>query len=245
MKLTVGYITLNDSDWLLMSLDAVEELADEIIIIDGGSNPEHLKALDDFVYGRPKYKIIHNKYPGNNGTQYNQILKYATGDWILILDSDEIIGDNKANLRKYIENPTAEVYSIHMEHFFYSLAMADASVMGKPIFNPNSKHYVLCRLFKNKPGISFPEQEHVTIQGCGMPKNIDDVTIFHYGDAKQIMNWKKKYEMNCQRSNIHSRDYLDWWFLARLNGTYPLKPFDLKQHPQVIRENFYIGRLVK
>lgn len=242
-KLTVGYITdLKDVDWLLLSLESVEAIADEIIIIEDGHNPQYYDILDKWVDKKDKYKIIHNKYPGNNGLQYNQVLKYATGDWILILDSDEVIDDNAHLLREYM-NKDKTIYNIKMIHCINDLVHVDATQAGAPQYDPEYVHHVPMRFYKNKKGIFYPNAEHCVIQGFTEEDMgvIDDVTIWHYGRAKAMMQHKQKYEMNMKRSNIHDKDFLRWWYMTGVTSQYPVRVLkDLKEHPSVVRREFYL-----
>jgi len=241
-KLTVGYITQNDSDWLILSLESIEHIADEIVIIDGGSDQSHVDRLNKFIDGKDKYKWVYNKYPGNNGLQYSQILKYATGDWILILDSDEVVNDNAHMLLEYLTKDK-DAYAIKMNHCINDLAHIDSTYAGTPKMDPTYQHYSPLRLFRNNGKITFTPVEHssligITQETCGL---IDDVTIWHYGKAKAMMDLKHKYEMNIQRSTIHSKEFLSWWYNANLTGSYPVKLTNAKDHPSVVRREFYIG----
>lgn len=240
-KLTIGMIHQNDSEWAVLALEAAEPIAEEVIIIDGGSDPRHLERLDEFIDGREKFKVIHKHYSGCNGLQYNEILKYATGDWILILDADEVIDDNAHLIREYM-NKEKKIYSIRMNHCIENLAKIDATHNGQPQFDPKFDHYVVNRLFKNKPGIHWQPREHSTIQGFTEEEHgmIDDVIIWHYGKAKAMMDLKNKYDMNVERSKSHNREFLDWWYKSNLTGTYPVKLVKIAEHPSVVKREFYI-----
>lgn len=242
-KLTVGYITTLESvDWLILSLKQLGSLPDEVVIIEDGKNPANLKVLDEFINGDSKYKVIHCKYKSSNGAQYNEILKYATGDWILILDDDEIISDNAYLLKDYMSKDKT-CYDIHMIHYVNGLNTVDASTAGRPPKDESYEHYVPRRFFKNKKGIYWNNLEHTVIQGFTEPElgRIDDITIHHYGMAKQLLDYVMKYEMNLERSNMHSKEYLKWWIMSRLLNEYPIKEVSLDAHPKIIKERFYLN----
>ncbi len=241
--LTVGAIMQNDYDWGVLALESIESIANEIVIIDGGSTEEELAKLDKYVDGREKFKVIHNKYPGNNGTQYNQILKYATSDWVLMLDADEVVDDNAHLLLEHIRTGDKSVYSIRMNHLIWTFGMMDATEGGSPKFNPDFNHYVNRRLFKRKDGIYWDSHEHGLIQGFTDEEHglINDVIVWHFGKAKSMMDLKNKYEMNLKRSKIHSKEFLDWWYKSLLFGLYPVKKLvNADDLPSVIKREFYI-----
>lgn len=243
-KLSVGYITIcNDINWLLLSLESVEPIADEIIIIVGDIGPE-LETLMTYTRRKSKYKVILSKYPGNNGSQYNKILQQATGDWILILDSDEVLGDNSHLLLEYIKKDY-NIFNIRMNHCISDLAHVDATLAGNiEITKKDYEHYVSRRLFKNEPGIKYDESEHGLVYGFNeeKPGLINDVIIWHYGKCKQMMELKNKYLMNVKRSKIHTKEFLKEWYNKHLLGEYPKKIIDTKNHPSVVRREFMIEK---
>lgn len=248
-QLILGYITQNDSEWLMLSIEAMQSIADKIIIVDGGSDQSHLDRLDKFIDGNTKFVVVHSKYAGNNGLQYqtllNEVMKHKTSDndWLLVLDSDEVVDDNAHLLREYMDADKS-IYNIKMVHCVNNLRTVDATENGMPKFNPNFVHHVLARFYRLKDGIYYPGNEHTIIQGFTEPEMgvIDNVTIWHYGKAKAMYDLKLKYEMNMKRSNIHNKDFLNWWYKSYLNGVYPVKQLDkLNVHPSVVKREFYIG----
>ena len=239
--LTVGYITQNSSDWLLLSLESIEDIADEIIIIDGGSSQEELEKIDKFIDGNEKYKIVHNKYPGTNGLQYQKVIDNATKDWIFIIDSDEVLGDNSHLLKEYLEGEKS-IYNIRMNHCINDLYHIDATRAGNG-YDPKYDHYVANRLFRNRDGIYFGNREHSTIIGFTEEETgkIDDIILWHYGKSKAMFELKEKFEMNIKRSKMHGKDFLQAWYMSLLTGSYPVKKLgDMNEHPSVIRRVFYL-----
>lgn len=246
-KLTVGYITdLKDVEWLKLSIESSEPIADEVLIIEDGHHPENLEILDKFIDGREKFKIIHSKYAGNNGAQYNQILKNAMGDWILVLDSDEILDDSSHLILEHIREEKYKCFFIRMEHAIYDFAHFDATLGGGPQVDPNYIHHVPFRLFKVKPGLFYPNTEHGTLTGYQMGEVgvIDDVSIWHYGKAKAMLELRDKFKMNLERSKAHAPGFLWWWYSTNLLGKYPVKELtDISVHPSVIKREFFIDEI--
>jgi len=249
-KLIVGYITQNDSNWLKYSLESIESIADKIIIVDGGSETRHLNKMNGFIDGNEKYLVINNPFPGNNGAQYKvlleEIMKHKTSneDWCLIIDSDEVIDDNSHLLKEYMDNKDGKnIYSIRMNHCVNDLRHVDATMAGAPRFAPDYIHHVLGRFFKLKDNIFFPTTEHTIIQGFSELEQgiIDDVVLWHYGKCKNMYDLKCKFEMNLQRSNMHNKTFLTWWFNSFRDGKYPVRELvSLQDHPSVIKREFYI-----
>ena len=65
----------------------------EIILIDDGSPDECGKICDDFAKEDKRVKVIHKENEGLSAAR-NTGLKYATGDYIAFVDSDDYISEN-------------------------------------------------------------------------------------------------------------------------------------------------------
>jgi glycosyltransferase involved in cell wall biosynthesis len=78
-------ITKNAEKTLELSLNSVKNFVSEIIVVDGGSTDKTLEILKKF-----RAKVFH--YQGQNWGHQCQIgLEKVTGDWVLVLDSDEVV----------------------------------------------------------------------------------------------------------------------------------------------------------
>ena len=85
MKLSVGLITFNEEKNIARTLDAVKEIADEIIIVDSGSTDKTIEIAEK--YG---VNIYHEVWKGY-GAQKNSVINKCKGSWILLIDADEEI----------------------------------------------------------------------------------------------------------------------------------------------------------
>lgn len=235
MKLSIAYIIENENnEFFRMSLKSVLPIADEIVVVDGGSTDKTFELIDSFH--NDKIKIIHKPYfhddKGANGLQRDEYLKWVTGDWVLVLDGDEILDDNGFKLKEIYANNTEgiEVFSINMVHFIGNLSKRDASVNGGPDLDPNWKHYVLRRFFKRTPKLSYPHVEHPILEGFqGKESTISDVSIYHMGYLKGMDDIVAKYKNHMAKSNIHNPEFLRWWKNAHLLGQYPVVDIKLDE----------------
>ena len=105
MKLSVVYATRNEEKRIGVSLRAVSDIADEIIIVDEFSSDktrEIAKSLGAKVYTEPHHAIFHI-------TKQKAIDK-ASGDWILQLDADEVVTPRlAAEIKKVINMSQDEI----------------------------------------------------------------------------------------------------------------------------------------
>ena len=69
---------------LARCLDSARDIVDEIIIVDTGSTDRTVEIAES--YGA---RVFNHPWEGSFSKARNYSLKYATCDWILILDADE------------------------------------------------------------------------------------------------------------------------------------------------------------
>ena len=85
-KLSVVLATFNEEENLDRCLSAVEDLADEIVIVDGTSKDKTVEIAKSF-----KAKVFVTTNPPNFHINKQKAIDLATGDWILQLDADEVV----------------------------------------------------------------------------------------------------------------------------------------------------------
>lgn len=90
MKISVNCVIKNEDFWVLYSILSVIEYVDEIIITDTGSTDHTLELINSIA--SPKIKF--NKTVIQSPEEFTKIrqaqLDSSVGDWIMILDGDEI-----------------------------------------------------------------------------------------------------------------------------------------------------------
>lgn len=114
-KISVVLATYNEEANLESCLRSVKELADEIVIADGGSTD---KTLD--IARRFKAKIIQTNNPQIFHINKNKAIDAATGDWILQLDADEVVSEGLVEEIKDViySKPDVNGYWIPRRNFF-------------------------------------------------------------------------------------------------------------------------------
>jgi glycosyltransferase involved in cell wall biosynthesis len=99
--LSACIITFNEADRIEACLKALEGLVDEIILVDSGSKDNTVE-----IARQMGAKVFHNDWVGY-GPQKRKAEDYATHDWLLNLDADEVLTLELNNeIKSLMQNPT-------------------------------------------------------------------------------------------------------------------------------------------
>jgi glycosyltransferase involved in cell wall biosynthesis len=164
-------IVKNEAENLPRCLASVESLVDEMIVLDTGSTDgtvelarslgaqvEHFAWCDDFSQAR------------------NVALEYVTGDWVLVLDADEVLrSESIAAIKRLIDRP--EVLVINL--------------IRQEIGAVQSPYSLVSRLFRRHKGVYFQRPYHAMIddsveallktEPSWQILQLDTCAIDHYG----------------------------------------------------------------
>lgn len=135
MKLSVGLITFNEENRIGKTIDAIKDIADEIIIVDSESKDRTVE-IAEFKGA----KVFVEKWKGY-GPQKNSVLEKCQGEWVLLLDADEVVSPElKEKIKSIIndEKLSSDVYKIKLRNIAF----------GKEIKFGGWDDYVI-RLWKN------------------------------------------------------------------------------------------------
>lgn len=91
-KLSVVLATFNEQNNIGNCLESIKEIADEIVIVDGGSEDNTVKIVNDF-----NAKVIVTDNPPIFHINKQKAMDAASNDWILQLDADEVVTKKLAN----------------------------------------------------------------------------------------------------------------------------------------------------
>lgn len=195
--ISVCYIVKNEDDILELSLKNVKPHVDEIIVVDTGST-------DNTVEVAKKYgaKVFSEKWRDDFSWARNQSLKHATSEWVLILDADEVLGDEDWRLLDLvIHSNRSEMYYLVQTTFSNEATVLD--------WKPNDLNFEdgkkysgyfespLVRLFRNTPKIKFLNavHEHAYHDDRTTTQLRTDVRIYHYGKFRSEERMQHKSEL--------------------------------------------------
>lgn len=136
-------IVKNEEAALPRCLGSVRSVVDEIIVLDTGSTdrtPEIAKQFGAQVY--------FFEWCNDFAITRNESLKYVQGDWILVLDADEVlVADIVPKLKQAIQSHS---------HLLINLVRQEVGAEQSP-------YSLVSRLFRNHPHISFSRPYHAMV----------------------------------------------------------------------------------
>ena len=160
--LSVCMIVKNEEKFLESCLRSVQGLADEIIIVDTGSTDRTKEIALQFTS-----TVYDFTWCDDFAVARNESLKYATGDWILVLDADEELAPAD---HQFIGEALQE-WSIAGYHIMTRNYSNDTSISGwKPVQDAYSRGFqgffpsLKVRLFQRQPGVMFQGAIHELVE---------------------------------------------------------------------------------
>jgi len=184
-KVSLCMIVKNEAKYLPQCLNSVKNLVDEIIIVDTGSTDKTVEIAESFGA-----KVYHFEWTNSFSEARNESLKYATKDWILIMDADdEFCSEDKEKFKQLINSPLEE----NSLYFFETLNYGGSTINSNNIsinLNP--------RLLKNNHGFYYERKVHNQLVNSKF--TINDINysikIFHYGYLDDNIKSKDKRNRN-------------------------------------------------
>ena len=172
-RLSVCLTTCNMGAILPVVLDNVDAVADEIVVVDNFSTDETAA----IVARHAKARLLQRPFPGSLGQNKNLSIEAARGDWVLLVDSDELLGDElRSRLPRLVGASGFDYYKLPR----YWLSPA---VDGHYVHS--DKHYPdwQLRLFRNRPFFRYPAgagvHHHFPRQGRGRGRKVAGCHLFH------------------------------------------------------------------
>ncbi len=101
MKLSVGILTFNSERRIREVLDSVKGIADEIVVLDSGSQDRTVEIAEN-----SGARIFFRKFD-NFVNQKNHLLSLCRGEWVLFIDDDEVVSDELAEEIKRLKREGA------------------------------------------------------------------------------------------------------------------------------------------
>ncbi|MDD7795328.1 tetratricopeptide repeat-containing glycosyltransferase family 2 protein [Clostridium sp. 'White wine YQ'] len=184
-EVSLCMIVKDEEEYLATCLESVKDIVDEVIVVDTGSSDRTVAIAKNF-----NAKIHYYKWNNSFSDARNESLKYATKDWILILDADEELSNDSIEvLKKLLESSLNE----DTIYFFETLSYYGDSIDKTSIsinLNP--------RLFKNNQGTHYEGEIHNQLIYSEKKYGVmcRDIKVYHYGYLNKSIYSKNKKDRN-------------------------------------------------
>jgi tetratricopeptide (TPR) repeat protein/cellulose synthase/poly-beta-1,6-N-acetylglucosamine synthase-like glycosyltransferase/serine acetyltransferase len=213
-SLSLCMIVKNEEPSLAKCLSSVKHIVDEMIVVDTGSG-DRTKDIA-LAYGATLYDY---EWTNSFADARNYSLMHAQGDWVLLLDGDEVISESDhPAIRKLIKNNDKKsAYSITTRNY-----LDQVSVEG---WTPNDDRYYReaagcgwmpsekVRIFPNLKSIRFENPVHEFVESSLAKASIRvrriAVPIHHYGKLnreKMQAKEEKYYQLGIRKLEEKGND---------------------------------------
>ena len=190
-------ITKNEEQHLSRCLSSVKKIADEIIIVDTGSEDQTVAIAHAFGA-----KVFEYEWDNNFARARNYSLSQATGDWILILDADECIAPHDMEqLCSLFNRPDNHRVAFSVMTRNYTLQAnlvgwkSNEGLYGEEEAGTGWYPSQKVRCFPNDQRIrfSYPIHELVepSLKDLGFEIEMCPVPVHHYGKLNEKVNNEK------------------------------------------------------
>lgn len=135
--ITAVVLTHNDEGRIVDCLDALS-FVDEILVVDDNSEDRTIELAEQFTKNIKRHPLN-----GNFASQRNYAFNYVHSDWILFVDSDEIISEQLAKeIKRKILIPGVNGFFMRRVDFMW----------GRPILHGEAGNMKLLRLARKDTG---------------------------------------------------------------------------------------------
>jgi tetratricopeptide (TPR) repeat protein len=182
-------IVRDESEYLGRCLESVRDIVDEMILVDTGSQDETMSIA--MSYGA---KIYSFPWKDDFSEARNFSIRKANGEWILVLDADEVVAKRDAgSIRELTNAQDVDGFRFILRNYENNWNLANLTLnpndyeegAGYPGFIPAS----LIRLFKNDPHIYFTGKVHESLDESFLKHNKvgteTGIPIHHYGKVRE------------------------------------------------------------
>jgi len=137
-QLSLCIITKNEEEFLTNCLNEMKEIADEVMVVDLGSDDHTLELAK-----QAGTKVYQPKWEDDFSKIKNFCMEHASGKWVLFMQADEMISpENLEQLNLLMKNPSAEGYLISVDYDLEERGISSPAQFLRLI--RNRKEYRFC-----------------------------------------------------------------------------------------------------
>ncbi|WP_040328484.1 glycosyltransferase family 2 protein [Clostridium ihumii] len=209
MLLSIAMIVKNEEKNLDRCLKAFEKLNNEIdyeiVIIDTGSTDNTLTIARKYTD-----KIYEEQWNDDFSTMRNISIKKSEGQWVLILDADEVLENHKELI----------------EFLKYKSEKYNSSIVKFKNYTANGTYVIggLVRLFRNNNQLEYVGRVHEQ-PIYEKPTYMSNITFDHYGYCRNdygLMKYKYERNLKLLLQDLEEGKENDIYTLFQLSQTYSM-----------------------
>jgi tetratricopeptide (TPR) repeat protein len=186
--LSACLIVRDAGDYLDACLEALEPHVDEICVLDTGSVDDSMQIARRF-----SAKLAQFEWCDDFSAARNVCIELATGEWILMVDADEILdAESAAGLVPRLLLSNADAFMIWIDNLTGKLDSRGA---------PEINSIAVPRLFRNRPEIRYERPVHESISGS-LQRLFSEapehslLRLVHHGYSPEFFDVGPKLERN-------------------------------------------------
>jgi O-antigen biosynthesis protein len=215
-KISLCIIAKDEEDFIEECIKSVSSVVYETILVDTGSKDSTKNKASSLGA-----KIFDFPWVDDFSEARNYGISKSLGDWILVLDADEQIGDaDCAKIQKLTQN-TQLCYEMTQRHYTNDIRLS-GFIPAKKNFPEYEKHFAgyfessLVRLFPNFPGLFYKGRIHElvepSISELGMHKIVGSgIIIHHYGHTPEVKKKKDKHKLYKPLGEVKTQETPNDW----------------------------------
>ena len=206
--LSVAMIVKDEEDCVGDAIKSVASIADQVVVVDTGSTDGTAAVARSF--GADVYE---HQWQHDFSIARNESLRHCRGDWIFVLDADEVVADGDlGRLRALAETEENVAYRFVTRNYGFNKELTGwvpcdpkyPYARGCPGWHPSIK----TRLFGRHPEIRFEGRIHElvmkSLDALGISRVLCDIPIHHYGRAQapEKLRLKQTYYLSLARKKV-------------------------------------------
>ncbi|MDQ0190669.1 tetratricopeptide repeat-containing glycosyltransferase family 2 protein [Alicyclobacillus cycloheptanicus] len=183
MLLSACMIVKNEEATLERCLASLSGVADEIIVVDTGSTDRTVEIAE--AHGA---RVFPFAWDNNFAHARNESLRHANGEWILVIDADEYLDEQKKlGLRAFLQETSAEGVLVTQKNYMGSLQNITKIMPIRVMRLFRRGHYY---------SGSIHEQIAYSVEKTGKPITSFDLDLHHVGYTEEFVRKRAKSERN-------------------------------------------------
>jgi len=191
MTISLCMIVKDEAATLDRCLTSVAGIVDEVIVVDTGSTD-----ATQAMAARHNAQVYSIDWPHDFSVARNVSLSYATCDWVLVLDGDEVLDRSAGQQLKQLAQG-ASIQGLVSEN------VVAVNLLRQEVGAPQAPYSLITRFFRRLPTITFARPYHETVDDSITdlqhqdPRwqviNLDQIAIFHTGYTPEAVIQRDKF----------------------------------------------------